>query len=71
MIFDEAVVRVPTVLLVAAAAVDLHEPDAALDHAARNEQLATEVFGLVLIEAIELLRFFIFFREINGLGRGA
>ena len=55
-VLREVAVRVPVVVLVVSAGVDLDEPHAPFDQAAREQALPTEVGGARAIEAEEALR---------------
>ena len=66
----EVAVRVPRLVVVAAAGVDLHESHAALNQPPREQQLVAELAGAVLVAAVELLGLLRLVREVDGLGRG-
>ena len=56
VVLDDVAVGVPVVVVVGAAGVELDEAHAALDQPAGQQALAAEVVGLLLVDAVELLR---------------
>ena len=51
--------------------IKLHEPHAALDHAAGEQAVRAEPARRLVIEAVHFLRFGRFLREIDGSGTAA
>ena len=63
-------VAVPAPLVLHAAAVDLHEAHAALDHAAGHEALLGEVGAARVVEAVEVLHLARLAADVERLGGG-
>ena len=59
---------VPVGVVVVAAGVELDEAHAALDEAAGHEALAAELFGALIVQAVELLGLGRFACDVDGLG---
>ena len=66
----EISVRIPVVIIVGPARVDLDKPRPPFDETAGEETFAAEVFGLLTIHAVEGLRLFALLLHRDGLGRG-
>ena len=68
VVLVDVAVGVPVLVVVAAAGVNLHKADAALDEPPRHQAAPAESLGAGVVESVELLRFRRFARQIDGLG---
>ena len=68
VVLVDVAMGVPVLVVVAAAGVDLHEPDPSLDQPTRQQAAPAEPLGPGVVEPVEPLRLRRFACEVDGLG---